>query len=60
MAVPEDLEVAELVPAGGSWSGVLFDNPSIGFGPALHWEFTFEFQEIRRDYGDTGCHLSID
>jgi hypothetical protein len=58
--VPEDLQVAELVPAGGSWSGMLSDNPSIGFEPALHWAFTFEFREIRRDYGDTECHLAVE
>lgn len=58
--VAEDLEAAELILSGGTWGGVLFDNPTIGDEPSLHWTFTFEFEEVRREYGTTPCHLAVD
>lgn len=50
----------ELVPQGGTWNGLLFDNPSIGLEPALTWGFEFEFADVERDYGDTGVSLSVE
>ena len=47
----------ELVPAGGSWNGLLFDNPRLGLAPALTWTFTFRFQDVVRD---TNSAVSVD
>jgi hypothetical protein len=49
----------ELVPQGGTWSGLVFENPGIGLERALTWAFEFEFAEIERDYGDTSPGLSV-
>lgn len=54
------LRLAELVPQGGGWSGLLFDNPSIGLSPALTWAFDFQFGEVSRDYGDSPVSLRVD
>ncbi len=54
------LRRAELVPQGGSWSGLLFDNPSIGLAPGLTWTFDFQFGEVSRDYGDSPVSLTAD
>ena len=49
----------ELVPQGGTWRGLVFENPPIGLERALTWEFEFEFAEVERDYGDTSVGLSV-
>ncbi|MEE6258597.1 hypothetical protein [Plantactinospora sonchi] len=55
------LKPAELVPIeGGTWSGLLFDNPRIGLAPALTWSFRFPFQEVSRDYGDSPIFVDVD
>lgn len=50
----------ELVPTGGTWSGLLFDNPQTGYDLKLTWTFTFVYESVRREYGDTEPHLTID
>jgi hypothetical protein len=50
----------ELVPQGGTWNGVLFDNPSIGLPPALTWTFDLSFAEVSRDYGDSPVSLTVE
>lgn len=50
----------ELTPTGGSWSGLLFDNPTIDLKPQLTWTFEVAFQDIVRDYGITPVALTID
>ena len=56
---PDDaLRGDELVPAGGSWNGLLFDNPRLGLAPALTWTFTFRFQDVAR--GDSSSEVSVD
>lgn len=52
--------VDELVPRGGSWSGLLFDNPTIQLAPQLTWTFTFDFDDVGRTYGSTPVSLSVD
>lgn len=52
--------VAELVPVGGSWGGLLFDNPTIDLLPALIWTFTFDYAEVVRDYGAVTPSLTVD
>jgi hypothetical protein len=56
----EGLSVGELVPRGGSWSSLLFDNPRIQLQPQLTWTFTFDYEEVERSYGSTAVSLSID
>ena len=55
-----NLSRGELVPSGGTWSGLLFDNPSIGLAAQLTWEFTFEFADVERSYGSTPVTVTID
>jgi hypothetical protein len=50
----------ELVPSGGTWSGLLFDNPTINLAPGLTWTFTFEFEEVSRDFGDSAVSFTVD
>jgi hypothetical protein len=41
------LNARQLVPAtGGSWSGLLFDNATIGLPPALTWTFRVPFEPV--------------
>jgi hypothetical protein len=56
---PDDaLRADDLVPAGGSWNGLLFDNPRLGLAPALTWTFSFRFQDVVR--GDSSSEVSVD
>ncbi|MEH1164641.1 hypothetical protein V6V47_04550 [Micromonospora sp. CPCC 205539] len=61
---PDDedaVKVRELRPVeGGTWGGLLFDNPSIGLEPALTWSFRFPFDEVTRDYGSSRIFLDIE
>ncbi len=54
------LRLDELVPAGGTWSGLLFENERTGFPLSLVWQFTFDFGEVHRDFGGTNPSLSVD
>ena len=56
----DSLMAAELSPAGGTWAGLLFDNPGIGLAPQLTWTFTFDYREVSRDYGNVEPNLVID
>lgn len=55
-----DLDADELRPVGGSWNGLLFENPISGYPLALSWTFSIEFAEVDRDYGSVSPSLSID
>jgi hypothetical protein len=51
----------DLVPVtGGTWAGLLFDNPSIGLPAVLTWSFRFPFAEVHRDYGSSEIFLDVD
>lgn len=50
----------ELRPVGGSWTGLLFENPTTDYPLALTWTFTVDFSEVRRDFGSTPTNLAID
>ncbi|SCL36583.1 hypothetical protein GA0070624_5592 [Micromonospora rhizosphaerae] len=55
------LDVRELVPVeGGTWGGLLFDNPRVGLAPHLTWSFRFPFEEVIRDYGSSQIFLDIE
>ncbi|BEL04014.1 hypothetical protein Q0Z83_022050 [Actinoplanes sichuanensis] len=57
----DGLTARDLVPvAGGTWAGLLFDNPNIGLPPALTWSFRFPFAEVQRDFGDSDVFLDVD
>ncbi len=62
-AFPPDEETPspeELVPRGGTWHGLLFDNPNIGLPPGLTWSFEFAFGEVSRAWGTTPVSLTVD
>ena len=50
----------ELVFRGGTWNGLLFDNPTIGLLPALTWTFSFRFDEVVRDHGTSPVGFTVD
>ncbi|MGH3728731.1 MAG: hypothetical protein ACRDTU_08245 [Micromonosporaceae bacterium] len=55
------LHVRELVPVeGGTWGGLLFDNPRLGLAPHLTWSFRFPFAEAHRGYGSSPVSLDIE
>ncbi len=56
----EPLLQAELVPTGGHWGGLLFDNPAIGLPLALTWSFTIDFKSVGRDYCRSEPSLTVD
>ena len=58
-AADDALRSAELVARGGTWRGLLFDNPNIGLAPALTWTFEFQFGEVSRDYGESPVSLTV-
>lgn len=60
-ATEDQLRLSDLTPAlGGRWSGLLFDNPSIGLKPWLSWSFWFPFEEVDRGYDSSSVSLSIE
>jgi hypothetical protein len=60
-AEDDALRANELVPAaGGTWSGHLFENSKIGLRPGLTWSFTFEYEDVARDYGSSPVSLLVD
>lgn len=48
------------MPVGGEWRGLLFDNLRTGKTLSLSWTFTFEYEPVRRDYGETAPALEVD
>lgn len=55
-----DLALDELRPIGGTWNGLLFENPVSGYPLSLSWTFSIDFDEIARDYGKVSPSLTID
>jgi hypothetical protein len=58
-AADDVLRLEELLPQGGSWNGLLFDNPNIGLAPGLTWSFELRFAEVSRDYGDSPVSFTV-
>jgi hypothetical protein len=60
--IPDDdaLRPEELRPEGGTWNGLLFDNPKIGLPPALTWTFEFRFARVSREDEDSAVELTVD
>ena len=54
------LKSEEVRPQGGTWNGLLFDNPSIGLPPALTWTFSFACAEVSRDDESSPVSLTVD
>ncbi len=54
------LQRGELVPSGGEWQGLLFDNPRSGYESSLTWTFSFDYAPVRRSYGETVPGLVLD
>ncbi len=60
MAPVSDLRVEELTPVGGSWSGLLFENPATGYPLRLTWAFFLDFSEVVRNHGSVSPNLAVD
>lgn len=60
VTVPDAPHRDELVPIGGTWSGLLYENLQTGCDLRLTWTFTFDYEPVRREYGTTEPSLSID
>lgn len=54
------LRVDELIPVGGAFSGLLFENPTTGYPLQLSWTFSVDCAEVNRDYGSTRPNLVVD
>ncbi|MCP3882988.1 MAG: hypothetical protein GY701_32010 [Sulfitobacter sp.] len=54
------LRVGELTPDGGTFSGLLFENPNTGYPLQLSWTFSVDFAEVDRDYGSTRPNVVVD
>jgi hypothetical protein len=50
----------ELIALGGTWNGVLFENPATGYPLALTWSCSIDFAPLERPYGSTEPGISID
>ena len=60
MLVSDGPSPIDLVPTGGTWGGLLFDNPQTGRPLSLTWGFTIEYEEVERDHGATTPSLTAD
>jgi len=54
------LTAADLVVVGGTWHGLLMDNPNIGRAPGLTWCFDFELEPVELDGEPTPLGVSTD
>jgi hypothetical protein len=45
---------------GGTWSGLLFDNPRLRLPAHLYWSFDFPFADIDRSDGSTPVSLELE
>lgn len=59
-AMNDYLEASGFTPAGGSWSGLLFSNPTIGLKPRLTLRFEFEFDDVGVDDEEATLGLSVE
>ena len=59
-AMDDEVRAAELILRGGTWGGLLFDNPRVGVAPSLTWSFTFMYEDVVRSYGSTTPSLCVD
>jgi hypothetical protein len=50
----DQLRVRDLRPTGGSWGGLLFDNPRIGLPPRMTWHFGVDCEDV------DGAELAVD
>ena len=55
-----DFTAAELRVTGGSWHGLLFENPTANYPTSLTWSFTIDFEEMDRDYGTVTPSLTVE
>ena len=56
----DSLRIDELAPVGGTWTGLLFENPTTGYPLALSWTFSVNYAEVSRDYGSVSPNIEID
>ncbi len=51
---------ADLIPVDGSWEGLLFENPFVGYPRSLTWRFRIQFDELVTDTGRISPSISVD
>jgi hypothetical protein len=56
----DDLRAEEIVATGGTWHGVLFDNPFIELAPAVTWSLTVNCQDVVRDNSDSPVSVTVE
>jgi hypothetical protein len=56
----DGLQPDEISPQAGAWSGLLFDNPTIGLPPQLTWTFTVNCKEVSRTFGSSYVSVTAD
>jgi hypothetical protein len=56
----DGIDPEEILLVGGSWEGLLFENPSTGLPLLLSWTFTFEFADVARGFGTSPLSLTVD
>ena len=56
----DEPRIDELTPVGGTFSGLLFENPNTGYPLQLTWTFSVDCAEVSRDYGSTQPNLVVD
>lgn len=54
------MRASELVSTGGTWGAVLFENSGVRVPPGFTWSFSFEFEDVTRDFGSSAVSLSVD
>ena len=54
------LRAEEVVARGGTYSGLLFDNPSIGLSPSLTWSFDFDCNEVVRAHDRSPVGVTVE
>ncbi len=52
--------VDELVFRGGSWAGLLFENPRVGYPLSLSWSFHFDFDRVQIGGESTAPRLDVE
>lgn len=56
----DELRAADFRPIGGSWSGLLFNNPGIRLPTRLTWSFDFNFAPIELDGEEASLGVTVE
>ncbi|MEV0687701.1 hypothetical protein AB0I35_27940 [Nocardia sp. NPDC050378] len=56
----KNLEASDFIPAGGTWSGLLFSNRAFGVETQLTLSFDFDFEEVEVDGDRAALGLTVE